>query len=114
MLQRTPSRGNPTTTNSKSGITQACVRASKTAASPVRESICLASPDLGGVWGGGVYISENFWDNPPYKPPPRDEKSMMNGGPFCIIIWGGLLMDRCYPATRQMVKYKGLGLNFRW
>ena len=36
---------------------------------------------------------------------------MMNGGPFCIIIRGGLFMDRCRPVTRQMVKIRRLGIE---
>ena len=65
-------------------------------------------PRSGGWWG---YISGRFWDTPPREPPPGEKLSMMNDGPFCILIQGGLLMDRCHPVTRQMVKIRRLGVE---
>ena len=41
-------------------------------ASPMRGSICLASPDMGRFWGG-AYISEYLWNTPPHNLPPEYE-----------------------------------------
>ena len=68
-------------------------------------------PRYGAVLGWGVYISEHLWNTPRCEPPPGDKQSMMNGGPFCIIIQGGLFMDLCHPATRQMLKIRRLGIE---
>ena len=76
----------------------------KFATSPVKGSICLASPDLGGDWGGGVYISEHLWNTPLASRP-------QNGDQFCILIRGGPLMDCCHPATFQMMKIRRLGIE---
>ena len=56
-------------------------------------------PWYGSVLGWGVYISEHLWNTPSCETPPGDEWSMMNVGPYYILIRGGLLMDRCHPAT---------------
>ena len=37
---------------------------------------------------------------------------MINGGRFCILIWGGPRMNLCLLATFQMVKIRGLGIEF--
>ena len=82
------------------------------AAYTVRVSICLLSPDLGRFWGEGrIYIGAFVEHPPPCEQPSVDVQLMMNGGPFCILIQGGLLMDRCHPATRQMAKIRSLGIE---
>ena len=67
-------------------------------------------PWYGAVLGWGVYISEHLWNTPSCKTPPGYERSMMNGGPFFILVRGGLLVDLCHPATHQMVKIQRLGV----
>ena len=96
VLQRTRSGDNPPPHLPLIGDRSGMLAHANATASPVRGSICLASPDLGG--GGGIYISEHLWNPPLHEPPPGDERPMMNGGPFCILVRGGLLMDRCHPC----------------
>ena len=55
---------------------------------------------------------EHFWNTPSCEAPLVYERSMMNSGPFCILVWGCLLVYRCHPATRQMVKILRLGIEF--
>ena len=68
-------------------------------------------PWSGAVFVWGVCISENLWNTPSRETPHGDERSMTNGGPFCILIRGGLLMDRYHPTTCQMVKIQRLGVE---
>ena len=81
MFQCTRSRYNTPTPTPQLGITRACAPANA-AASPVRGSICLASPDLGRFWGG-AYIYQIICGTPPLACRPLETSvSMMNGGPF--------------------------------
>ena len=58
----------------------------------------------------GVYIYIGaFVEHSPSWAAPWDERLMMNGSPFFILIQGDLSMDRCHHATRQMVKIQRLG-----
>ena len=83
-----------------------------TAESPVRGSICLASPYLGGLGGGGAYIYWRICGTLPLAGRPLGTSNrLLKVARFCILIRGGLLMDRCHPATRQMVKIRRLGIE---
>ena len=64
------------------------------------------------VLGFGVYISEHLWNISSRETPPGDELSMMNGGPYFILIQGGLLVFCCHPSTLQMVKIWSIGVEF--
>ena len=75
------------------------------------ENYMFSIPRYGSVLGWGVYISDNLWNPPSRKTPPEDERLMMHGGPFCILIQVGLLMDCCHPAIRQIVKILRLGIE---
>ena len=68
-------------------------------------------PRSGTVLGWGVYISEHLCNTPSRKPPPGDDIYMINCGSFCILIRGGLLVDRFHIATREMVKIRRLGIE---
>ena len=77
----------------------------------VRGSICLISSDVGRFcdW---AYIYQSICETLPFtRRLLGEQRSMMNGGPFYILIQGGLLMYRCHPAICQMVKIRRIGIK---